>query len=349
MFVAGERCYVQDGTNLVLLGAPPTTLIAGLPEEDAIAHEWPAGSGRLYLSCGSAHYRIEGSTVKRWGLPVPTALTRAAITGTMAGGLYLASITYRDGPGTDATAQESGALPPIVFTVSSPAGARLTAPIADTGVTHVAFYLSRPDQAELFRVAIIAVGTITETGARGAALNITATPASLWTSIPLFSLNWQPPLNGLAALGSSQAFFLTAKGKTVYRSWPGRPELDKPGEAIMVFPSDVTDIVGLQEGFYVGTEEGLFWVNGDEPSSWQRTKVADGKVLPKGIVVEGKEFPFLAKFGYTGLAALMCVGGKLIAGMPGRILELLEDQYTLPQTERVSFSIIEKRLFIGGI
>jgi hypothetical protein len=267
----------------------------------------------------------------------------------MAGGLYLASITYRDGPGTDATAQESGALPPIVFTVSSPAGARLTAPIADTGVTHVAFYLSRPDQAELFRIAIVAVGTITETGARGAALNITATPASLWTSIPLFSLNWQLPLNGLAALGSSQAFFLTAKGKTVYRSWPGRPELYKPGEAIMVFPSDVTDIVGLQEGFYVGTEEGLFWVNGDEPSSWRRIKVADGKVLPKGIVVEGKEFPLLAKFGYMGLAALMCVGGKLVAGMPGRILELLEDQYTLSQTERVSFSVIENRLFIGGI
>ena len=350
MFVVGGTCYVQDGTTLIQLATPsPVTLISGLPEgKDVLAHEWPAGSGRVYIACGDTHYRIEGGVVKRWGLPVPTVLNQAAMTGSMTAGIYLASIAYRDGAATSATAQESGALLPVAFTISTATGKRLLAPIADTAVTHVAFYLSRPDQAELFRIAVVAVGTLPSTSTRGAYLDIAATPRTLWTSVPLFGLNWQKPLSELSALGSVQAFFLIGKGNAVYRSWAGRPELYKPGDAMQLFPSNVTDIIGLPDGFFVGTAEGIFWTAGDDPTKWTRTGVYAGEVVPKGIVVNAEDIPSLVKQGFVGKVALMCAGRKLVAGAQGRVVELLADQYQLPAFTRFSLWLQEKRLFIAG-
>jgi hypothetical protein len=265
----------------------------------------------------------------------------------MSQGIYLASIAYRDGAGTVATAQESGALPPIAFTISTATGKRLLAPVADTAVTHVTFYLSRPDQEELFRVAVVAVGLLPGGTTRGAYLDITATARDYWTSVPLFGLNWQKPLSGLSALGSTQAFFLIGKGNAVYRSWAGRPELYKPGDAMQLFPSNVTDIVGLPDGFFVGTEEGLYWVTGEDPTKWRRERVAGGMVTPKGIALDAKELPVLEKQGISGLVALMIVEGELIAGVSGRLFPLLEN-YSFNSMARVSMFVKDRRLFVAG-
>jgi hypothetical protein len=236
--------------------SPLSLLVDSLdPTAPFLMHNWPRDSSQVLMACGAVHRIIDG-TVKNWGLPVPQEVLYFPIAGELDPATYLCAATFLDGPFDEATTQEGGSLAPTQVTLTETGGMRLAVMVPNPAVTHVSFYVSGPDQAELFRVITVPVIT-PAVGDRGAGVDIVTKAGISQTETPLVTQGWGPPLLGMTALGSLQSFILAGVGKALYRSWPGRPGLFYYARAFQLFPQEITTILGLQDGAYVGTEKGF--------------------------------------------------------------------------------------------
>jgi hypothetical protein len=136
----------------------------------------------------------------------------------------------------------------------------------------------------------------------------------------------------------------------LYRSWPGRPGLFYYARAFQLFPQEITTILGLQGGAYVGTEKGVYWLSGDKPEIWARKKLSDLAVIPEGIVMSGEAFPALET---EELVAIFVTREGVMAGLPGgKLVPLTRDKYHFPEAARVSISYRtepSRQLFIATV
>ena len=339
LFSKGGMLLSQDGGALCLedpTTGNATTLADGLDHGSLMVHEWPSGGDRAFVTDGAINLCIRAGTVVPWGLSVPDDPQVSAIPGSLPEASYLITATYRSGPLTSATAQEGGAPTPLSYALTSPGGLRIVVEIYDPNATHVAFYCSRPDQPEPVLVSVVPVHGITAT------LDIVASTQLYATESPVITQNDGPPPAGITALGSLQAFMLAAVGSAVFRSWAGIPGLFSYNSEVQVFPAPVTAIVGLQDGAWIGTEQGLYWLSGDNPTVWRRTLVDPSPILPEGSRLPGSAFPTLQT---EETVAMFASRRGLIAGLPGgQIRHLTQDVYHFPTAERVSITCHDKPL-----
>jgi hypothetical protein len=345
VLAAGRRVYakgglllVQDGATLAAYTDRNLTPLAdtGLVlTGDLLAHEWPTGGDHVFCTDGAIRFRLKDGVLNAWGLPVLAAPTVTAIAGTLPAASYLIAATARDGAASVQTAQESGANAPLMHTLATAGGMRLTLAVPNTLITHVAFYVSGPDQPEPFRVAVVAP-VVNLQGVRIATLDLTTVAQLASTEVPLLSQGWGPLPAGVTALGSTQAYVLAAKGNGLYRSWPGQPGLFRYGQGIQLFPADITTVVGVQNGAYVGTTQGLYWLGGENPAAWARVKVDDVPVIPDGLSLAGGLLPTLE---VDAPVALFATRLGLVAGLPGgQVRHLSRDRYHWATATRVSMA-----------
>jgi hypothetical protein len=335
----GGALFALDGDNLYQVSpASPSPLSLLVDELDTtvpfLLHEWPRGSGKVFLGCGTVHRQIENGQVKNWGLPVPTEFDAFPIAGELLPGRYLITVTFLDGPITEAATQESGAPTPIEYVLEETGGFRVIVAAPNPAVTHASFYVSGPDQAEPFRIITLEIVTVDDF--RGVGVNVVTRAGLANAETPVLTQGWGPPLQGMTALGSLQSFVLAGVGKALYRAWAGRPGLFFYARAFQLFPSDITTILGLQDGVFVGTTGGVYWLEGDKPETWLRRKVSDSPVFPEGIVMDGEDFPALET---DGLVAIFVTPTGVIAGLPGgKLRPLTRGSYHFPDIARVSIT-----------
>lgn len=339
----GGMTLVQAADSLLLLGdEPPLTLIDGPLACSLLCHEWPTGGDRTWLTDGASTWCVRDGVIGPWGLDTPVLEIDElpdGTTGTLRAGTYLVTSTLRSGLLNDPAAQESGALSPVEVELAAAGGFVLTQPVEDPRATHVAFYISACNGSEPMLSTVVAVTTDQDTGERRAALTVIADAQVGRSRVPLMTLGARCPPVGITALGSLQAFMLAAVGNALYVSRPGQPWLWDLGTAIQMFPAPITTIVGLQDGAWVGTEKGLYWLGGDAPQHWSRRLVDPAPVIPDGTLVPGAAIPRLQT---EAMIALFATRTGFVAGLPGgQIAHLTQDRYHLPTATRVSIGYVE--------
>jgi hypothetical protein len=332
LIAKGGMLLAQERDTLAVLDPQTGTaqeLMAGLAST-LIAHEWPTGGDRVFCTDGTQAFCVRAGTVQPWGLRRPADPVVTLVAGALPAASYLIACTWRTGPLTDPAVEESGARAPLRYTLPRVGGIAIEVAVPDPTVTHVAYYISRPDQEEPMLAAVVAVNGATAT------LTVTTSAQLDATKIPLLTQDWAPPPTGIAALGSVQAFLLAGVGDTLYRSWAGRPGLFYYGSALQVFPAPVTAIVGLQDGAWVGTTAGLYWLGGDHPATWRRVFKDPTPVIPEGVLVPGSAVP---KLQVGDPVALFVTPLGLVAGLPGgQLVHLTRDVYHFANAARVSIA-----------
>lgn len=322
MVSAGGMLLVQEGDTLLQWDpetAESTVLLEDLVDADPYCH-MVEYQGDVLVTDGLQCRRIRAGLVGSWGLEVPPEPDLTAVAGTLPAGRYLVAVTARDADG-----QESGAAPPAVLDLAAPGGIQIDPLIEDPLATHAAIYVSAPDQEEPMRVAVVRLDE----------LPYTVTDLdTVREKIPLVSQGLRPPPAMMAALGAFRGYVLAGVGRWVFRSKGLQPQwwawdTDRTG-----FPAEVTCIVGLADGWYCGTEGGLFWVSGEQPAGWAVTRIDSAAVRPGGRALSGGLFPALQ---YDGMVAAMVSADGLLLGLPGGVVrrETL-DRYRFGGSGRVS-------------
>lgn len=336
----GGLLLLQDGEVLYkVVGTTPTSLITGLTGQ-VVAHEFPVGGAQVLVTDGVTSRRIISGTVTGWGLQVPTTPTITRTSGDLPPGSYLITTSLRTGSLTSQSAQEGGAQPLIRYTLTTTGGLSITQPVTDPFATHVTFYVSRCDAPVPFRISAQAVS------AGSATLTVPINTMLGSSDLPPVTLDWGPPPAGITHLGSWQGFLLASVGSYLYRAWPGQPNLWWP--IPIVFGSTITSIVGLVDGFYVGTSAGLFWVKGDpEPSNWGLNRVDSAAILPEGAVVPGHAIPSLEA--NTPVALFVAKDG-VIAALPGGAAKRLtysRYHFTTATGARIAYCVDKRQLLLA--
>lgn len=202
---------------------------------------------RVYYSNGVDTGVVEDGRSRSWGLEPPDTQPGVVITGgTLEAGRYLVAVTYLRN-----NLQESGSSAAMVVTLDAPGGFVLTdLPVsADPDVTHKAVYVSAPNGETLYRV-----------GLAGAADTSFIHAYAPQRHIPLRTQFLAPAPAG-QFLDTYNGRVLVAAGDTLYYSEAYSPELFDLRKNYR-FDSQITMLVALDTGFYVGTETQVAWLAG---------------------------------------------------------------------------------------
>lgn len=290
------------GTSIFRNGVDLGTAITGATAVGTVKL-WNVAT-EVWLLSAQNNYKVEGTTVRLWGITAPTvAPTAVALAGgAMATGAYYYKYTYaRYQAGT--LVHESNPSP--VSAVVNLSGGNLrvtftgTAP-SDTQVTHLNVYrtlVNGPtDSDEYFLDQSITLPTVTATSSN--------TDAQLGALVE--TDNDPPPTTGLNSIAGPGAYatIFVAYSNVIAFSKGNRPESFPPDFTIEVgvpFQTiqGLVDWAGL---IYVFTKTAVFFVQGTDSDSFfpVRTQASRGLIAPKAVVATEKGILYLA---YDGVYA----------------------------------------------
>ena len=306
---------VQDGGTITAYDEDfnDTELVTGLT---AVAGSFHSFGAQCFYTNGTDVGRIvlgdDGLEWKNWGQAVPGALTLTSPAGTSAltAGSYLVAIT-----GVDSSGIESGASPIGTVTLTTGDIISVDATVADPNTTHINAYVSLRDKPTLYKNKTVAIANWPTT--------ITAPSVG---RIPLRTQNMRGPIAG-SLIFSFLSYLLIARGNYLFRSRTNVPHLFYPRSEVFGFPGTITGGVGLTDGFYVSTTNGLYWISSLQhvptPENWQ-LHLKDNTPYCKGMAkIPGSKIPALQENGMVALFGSSQEG--LVAGKPGGIVEKLTD------------------------
>jgi hypothetical protein len=320
--VVGSRLFYQANGSLYVrgVGAP---VLTGLTRPVTIAEF----GGRIYISDGSTHRELEGSTVRGWGLPIPTLALSAGSGSTFAAGTYLVQAQF-----VDARGNQGGTS--LIASITLATSGAITAAVSgyDIRVAAINLYVGKDKQR--------GTSFATQVASSGASPQSITLTAPTTAADPPVTERMQGPPAGLSGATAFHAFMLTWRDNVVWRSEATEPHLFHPSN-IMQFPATVQGVAALPTGFWVGTAEGLCWVWGDDPPWPMVHKTRDG-VLKGSYVIEGWKLPFLQ---VSDPVALFVDKHGLLVGLPsGETLSITRDRYhvTVDSYTSASFAYSER-------
>lgn len=141
-----------------------------------------------------------------------------------------------------------------------------------------------------------------------------------------------------APVGKCCAFWrgraLVAVGPVLYASMNGQWELFDLKRDFKQFSADITAVVGVDGGIWVGTDEELCFLAGTEFDKLVYRRAVDGAVvLGSGVPVRGELLP-QREGGGLGAAMVCIADGVIVAGFSdGQIIRLTEGRYRTDATE----------------
>jgi hypothetical protein len=239
---------------------------------------------------------IQNGENRRWGIAVPPAPHLSEIAGDLDAGTYLFTTTYlrRDG-------RESGAPQSVGITVAANSGVQITlTPSADSLVIAQRLYVTSINGEVPYLVGEVNNGVTTLT----------------LSDLPNLGTAVRTQFMGPAPSGQVVGYFAgrayVAQGPYLWYSAPFEYELFDLRSGYIGFDANVTTFAPVSDGIYVGSEKSVFWLQGTDPTAFERLQVANyGAVrgterdIPPHYFGEGAETGVIQTFMTT---SGMCVG-----------------------------------------
>lgn len=262
-----------------------------------------------------------------WGIVTPAAPIVTLTAGDLRPGNYLVAVTYVRSDG-----HESGSSPVHMYALAVQGGLAVTVPVsADPLVTQVRIYLSDVSGELPYRVA-----TLTNSGSTA---NIVALPQD--RDLPLRTKLCGPPPAG-QIVGYYKGHTFVAEGAFLWYSLPYQYELFHRATGFMGFASPIKTFSPVTDGIYIGTEDDVSFLRGDDPAQFTReAKAPYGSVLGTECVVP----PYYFDKGEspTPVQLLMSKHG-LCAGLDGgNFINLTGGRYVLPDGVATGASLLKVR------
>lgn len=127
---------------------------------------------------------------------------------------------------------------------------------------------------------------------------------------------------------------LVADGGVLWASKPYQWELFDRRRDFKQFTSDITMLITVDDGLYVGTEEAMYFLQGGEFDKLQLNQVGGGGVvLGSGVSIDGEKIRVGEGVGQG--SAMMCIHNRqIVAGIAsGQLVRLTEGRYETDATE----------------
>jgi hypothetical protein len=213
-------------------------------------------NSEVYFANGINMGIVNDSGFRRWGMQAPPPPNVSAVSsGGLAPGRYLLRYVVEFQGG------ESGPSAPSEITLDSVGGIALSGIPTHPEMTRLSLYMTRANGTEYFRTDAISPVTLDAKGARLETLHMDR-PWN-WTLVAAFSRR-----------------LIGALGNNLYFTDPISPHLVHDG-GWLSFPDKITMISPMTSGCYVGTANSLYWLAGDDPTTWVRRRIANVGVIPQ--------------------------------------------------------------------
>ena len=266
---------------------------------------------RHFAADGLRAVEITDAWVLPWGIERPSSPLVSVAGGALPTGRYLCAATaLRQGDESapsvlaEVTLAESGGLTITVF------------PHPDASVEQQRVFLSRVDGVEL-----MAIG---EVPAYGGTLTIAIEP-SFGAVLSGFDKE-PPPAGNLLAAHHSRA--LVAWRNFLFFSDAFAPDRFDRLRQMVPFGSAIRLLAPLDDGVFVGTEDGLWYLAGADIEAAQINKVSNAVPLfGSGILFDGR---YLGQDGVAGYAWLIATESGCMALVSGGQVLGLSDHYRMP-------------------
>jgi len=246
----------QEGTELKrFISATDTPVLrSGLTAGGRLSAQRIAG--RVYWSNTTENGVIDSNGNEReLGVTPPVRTVGSTISGNLGAGRYLYTFTNVESDG-----RESGALDPTVVEVPENSGLSFT---FSAGLAR-RFYITEENGQELYLAAEVLAGETT----------LVYRNRQPRTAIPCDRL-LMSPLPAWTAIDWYRAVLMIAVGDNVEWSQPFDYELRDQAMNYLHFGEPVEVIASLRDGFYVGTDSGIYWYTGSNMAELDMTQVAD--------------------------------------------------------------------------
>jgi hypothetical protein len=239
-----------------------------------------------------------GGTSRELGLVPPARSNGSATSGSLGEGRYQHTFTF-----VEADGRESGAPLSVLTELPDNSGLSFT---FSAGLARN-FYITETNGTELYLAGSVVPN----------ATSFSYTSRSPLTSIALNRMNMGPPAPW-DDIDWFRATILTAVEDRVEWTMEFDYELRDFAMGYMLFGEKVHVVAGLQNGFYVGTENAHWWYEGDSMDSLVMTQVADYGAVPGtkvhiagGVVGTGES---------TERIPLWATEKGIVMGLPGGTL-----------------------------
>jgi len=248
-----------------------------------------------------------------WGLPVssPPVLAATADLGLNAG-QYQVAVTYRA-----STGEEGGASEPVAITVTQGQGIAVTLPTPPAGVAYVNVYVTQANSEVFNLYAMLPPVT--------SSLDIGI--AGMGEGRVLETLNLAPPLPAdLVRYFNGRLYF--SVGEAVFFTEALRYGLVRYSQNVYMMPGEVTLLEPSEDGLYVGYDDTVVFIRGENPYDVTQTRVnSRGPVKYTGTRIPG----YFLDRGQEYIPVWWTLQGGLVAGLPGgETLRMTEDRLAVP-------------------
>ena len=262
-----------------------------------------------------------------WGIVTPASPTVSLVAGDLRPGNYLIAVTYVRGDGT-----ESGSSPINMYALNAYGGFSVTVPVsADPLVTQVRIYLSDVNGELPYRVA-----TLTNSGSTA---NIVALPQD--RDLPLRTNLCGPPPAG-QVVGYYKGHTFVAEGAFLWYSLAYQYELFHRATGFMGFTSPIKTFSAVTDGIYIGTEDDVSFLRGDDPALFSREpKAPFGTVL--GTECEVPPYYFEEGKNPTPVQLIMTPRGLCACLDGGQFINLTGGRYVPPPSVATGASLLKVR------
>lgn len=316
LFADGDVMLGVVGGTLRRLFADGTTAVLRSGLTNARVSYAPMAS-RIYYTNGVVNGCIDAGAARTWGIdPPPYQPVAAAIGGGIPAGVYQYAVTYVRSDG-----QESGTGASGQITLAAAGGIQFSAiPVpSDPAITQKRLYLSPVNGDSLHRIQTLDASTTSATYS-----------FELAGGAPLTTQFKQPPIVGHITVPFNGRI-LIARGRRLYCTDAYAPELlDLRRNFVM--SGHITLVAPVEDGVYLGTEDEVIFLAGDDPSKWTYKRLlAYGAI--GGTVAYGDAEDVIPDA--AGPVAIFGTEQGIVAGFNGGATKnLTKDRFQYPVTER---------------
>jgi hypothetical protein len=316
LFADGDVMLGVAGGTMRRLFAGGTTAVLRAGLTDARVSYAPMAS-RIYYTNGILNGCVDAGVARTWGIdPPPYQPVATAIGGGLPAGVYQYAVTYVRVDG-----QESGTGASGQITLTTDGGIQFTAiPVpSDAAITQKRLYISPVNGDSLHRVQTL------DGSATSATYSFEITGGA-----PLTTQFKQSPIAGQIAVPFNGRI-LIARGRRLYCTDAYAPELlDLRRNFVM--GGHITLVAPVEDGVYLGTEDEVIFLAGDDPSKWlYKRLLAYGAI--GGTVAYGDAEDVLPDAAGT-VAIFGTKQGIVAAFNGGAVKNLTKDRFQYPVTER---------------